>query len=168
MAHGISDRPPWILLAALGLTFVAGVAGGYVAASRSSNGTPPASVGGAPAPAHTLDSRAAAVATRPSASTVVVPASTAPRVVEPVLDAAAAPVPVAPGNRTVREVPSEQPETVAVVWDHVVVRATPRHGAVVGQLVRGERVTLGARVSGWFEVRSPAVSGWVFGAAVGR
>ncbi len=72
------------------------------------------------------------------------------------------------GSPPVHGTPLAPPETAIVVWDRVVVRDAPRTGAIVGRLARGEQVTLLARAPGWFEIRMPSGTGWVFGAAVGR
>ncbi|MEI8256029.1 MAG: SH3 domain-containing protein, partial [Deltaproteobacteria bacterium] len=73
-----------------------------------------------------------------------------------------------PNAPAVRGTPLEHPETVPIVWERVVVRDAPRTGVIIGRVGRGEQVTLLARASGWFEVRTPTGTGWIFGAAVGR
>jgi hypothetical protein len=68
----------------------------------------------------------------------------------------------------VHSTPLSRHETLAIVWERVLVRDAPRTGNVVGRLTRGNDVTLLSHDGGWFEVRFAGGTGWIFGQAVGR
>lgn len=69
---------------------------------------------------------------------------------------------------SVQGVPLARPERATLVWDGVLLRASPRDGAVLARLSRGEQVTVLARLGTWWQVRHRDRVGWIYGEAIGR
>jgi hypothetical protein len=66
---------------------------------------------------------------------------------------------------TTNETPASGSATVA--WDVVLVRDTPKTGAVVGRVLRGTKVKLLARQGECFKIQSGSVEGWAYRGALG-
>ena len=64
--------------------------------------------------------------------------------------------------------PVSPPEPAQVVWERAVVRDAPRTGVIVGRVPNASSVMVIARSGRWWQVRSGALTGWVFGESIGR
>ncbi len=58
--------------------------------------------------------------------------------------------------------------SAVVVWNSCLVRESPKTGAVVGKVTKGDKLTLLEQQADWYRVRAGATSGWVFGEAIGK
>ena len=59
----------------------------------------------------------------------------------------------------------------AVAWEVALVRDSPKTGALVGRVPRGQKVKVGASKDGWYQIKFGdgfASEGWVYRGAIGR
>lgn len=67
--------------------------------------------------------------------------------------------------------PASDDPTAELVWEVTLVRDQPKNGQIVGRLLRGTKVRLGAAQNGWYPVRYGKEfqsEGFIYRAAIGR